>query len=356
MNKKTNKYIIYFVLGLFFVGACTGGKKTEVITCQEILNRPPFAACHASTLVELEKGKLMAAFFGGAYEGFKDVCIYTATFEKGKWGPPELVATGKVDTFPQLPCWNPVLFKSDKGVVYLFYKVGKNPREWWGMVKTSKNNGKDWSKAKKLPDGFLGPVRNKPIQLSDGTMLCPSSTESLDEKHWDVHMEIVNRELTNWERISIDTGSRFGVIQPTILQHKNGHLQILCRSRQNCIVQSWSYDNGRTWDTLSCIDVPNPNAGIDATRLDHGQFLLVYNPLLKGDDWVVGRNVLKVALSDDGTNWHDIYTLEEHPEGEYSYPAVIQTSDQKVHITYTDNRKNIKHVVLELGEHNNRTP
>ena len=39
--------------------------------------------------------------------------------------------------------------------------------------------------------------------------------------------------------------------------------------------------------------------------------------------------------------------LENGTKEEYSYPSIIQTKDGLVHITYTYDRKNIKHVVLE---------
>ena len=55
---------------------------------------------------------------------------------------------------------------------------------------------------------------------------------------------------------------------------------------------------------------------------------------------------MNVAISRDGKKWQASLVLENGP-GEYSYPAVIQTSDGLVHITYTWKRQRIKHVVFE---------
>ena len=67
-----------------------------------------------------------------------------------------------------------------------------------------------------------------------------------------------------------------------------------------------------------------------------------------GAEWVNGRNKLNLAVSTDGFNWKDIAELENKPEGEFSYPSVIETSDKKVHVVYTANRKWIRHVVMIL--------
>jgi alpha-L-fucosidase len=313
-----------------------------------ITTNPPFATCHSSSIVELSKDKLMAAWFAGSYEGAPDVGIWTSVNINGIWSSPVEVASSFINDSLKLPCWNPVLFKSNDGRLYLFYKQGKSPREWWGLVKFSDNDGFTWNEPKKLPDGFLGPIKNKPVQLKTGEIFCPSSTESFDEKHWHIHLEITDKTLSSWKKITVDTISSFGVIQPAILQHPDGKLQMLSRSRENCIVQTWSSDKGLNWSPLSCIDVPNPNAGIDAVTLSNNFFAMVYNPLLKGADWYIGRNILKVAVSTDGTHWKDVYILENENKGEYSYPAIIQTSDGLVHISYTFNRKKIRHVVLKL--------
>src|SRR5581483_3682449 len=96
------------------------------------------------------------------------------------------------------------LFETKPGTLCLFYKVGPNPREWWGMYKISKDEGRTWSSAEKLPDSFLGPIKDKPIKLASGDILYPSSTESKDKKHWAIHMEISNDELSNWRCVTIN--------------------------------------------------------------------------------------------------------------------------------------------------------
>ena len=47
----------------------------------------------------------------------------------------------------------------------------------------------------------------------------------------------------------------------------------------------------------------------------------------------------------DGRRWDAALVLENQP-GEFSYPAVIQAADGLVYVTYTWNRKRIKHTVI----------
>src|SRR6478735_2009668 len=236
---------------------------------------------------------------------------------------------------------------SKSGKTFLFYKVGPNPSKWWGMVRTSMDSGRTWAPPVRLEENILGPIKNKPIQLADGTILSPSSTEFGDEDRWNVHMELSSDDGKTWEIIPVDDRNPFKVIQPTILQYPGDSLQILCRSNQNRIVDAWSEDGGRTWGNLDTISVLNPNSGIDAVTLKDGTQLLIYNPTEKGKEWFNGRAQLSVAVSTDGKKWTPIMKLENGKTEEYSYPAVIQTSDGRVHITYTYDRKNMKHIVLE---------
>lgn len=325
----------------------------QLIRSELIVQHPPFASCHASTIAETAKGNLIAAWFAGSYEGCSDVKIWTSVYHKGKWSIPVVTASGHLNDSVSLPCWNPVLFKTQSGRLALFYKVGKSPREWKGMVMFSEDNGITWGSPSFLPGGGIGPVKNKPVQLSSGCILCPSSTESMDGKAWKAHIERTNERFDSWNIIPVDTVSTFAVIQPTLLIHSDGTLQLLCRSAENCIIQSWSGDEGKHWSALEKTGIPNPNSGIDAIILKNGLFVLVYNPLQKGEKWVEGRNILAIALSEDGTHWEDVYTLENQPSGEYSYPAVIQTWDSLIHILYTADRKNIRHCVFRITRNRN---
>ncbi|MEP7259269.1 MAG: sialidase family protein [Flavitalea sp.] len=343
----------YIIMGICFLccSAATFSQRNRsraiLVSSQNILSNPPFKQCHASSITELSNGDMMAAWFGGEDEGDKGVCIWISIFTNGKWSAPKQVADGIASDTVRYACWNPVLFTKDDGKVFLYYKVGPSPREWWGLMKYSSDNGVNWSGAESLPDGFLGPIKNKPVKLDDGSLLHPSSTESLDEKTWHIYMEKSDIDGRNWKKIPIDNDT-FGLIQPTVLLYPNHHLQLLARSRQNAIVQSWSEDNGDTWGPVSKTILRNPDSGIDGVTTSNGLQVLVYNPTVQGKEWDDGRSILRVAVSRDGKKWRNVYTLERQEKGEFSYPAIIQSRDGLLHITYTYDRVNIKHVALRL--------
>jgi predicted neuraminidase len=316
-----------------------------IVKSEFIYERAPFPSAHASTIVET-RGGLVAAWFGGTRERDPDVGIWVSRHDGSQWSPPVEVANGVQPDGKRLPCWNPVLFQPIGGPLVLFYKVGPSPDTWWGLARTSSDDGRTWSSAIKLPDGMLGPIRAKPIELAKGTMLAGSSTE---HDGWIVHMERYSGDWSaqslaaagSWQKSEpLNTKAEFGAIQPTILVHSASSLQILCRTRQKVIGESWSQDGGRTWSPIKPTTLPNPSAGIDAVRLDDGRFLLIYNPT------ETGRAKLDIAVSPDGKSWKRAVVLEDS-SGEYSYPAMIQARDGRVHVTYTWRREKIKHVVID---------
>ncbi|MBN2476442.1 MAG: exo-alpha-sialidase [Pirellulales bacterium] len=314
-----------------------------IVKTEFVYETAPFPQCHASTIVECSDG-LIAAWFGGKHEKSPDVGIWLARHDGQTWSAPVEVVTGRQDDGTRHPCWNPVLFQSQGGPVLLFYKVGPSPSRWWGMVTMSRDGGKTWSPSRRLEDGFLGPIKNKPIPLPGGEVLCGSSTE---HDGWRVHFEIVSDRGRKWQRIGpVDRQREFGAIQPTLLRYADGRIQALCRSQQGRIVEVWSDDGGRTWGKMTATLLPNPNSGIDGVTLSDGRQLLVYNHTVRGGPSPRGREMLNVALSPDGKLWNAALVLENEP-GEFSYPAVIQTADGLVHTTYTWQRQRVRHVVVD---------
>jgi predicted neuraminidase len=302
------------------------------------LESPPTPGCHASTIVETRDGKLLAAWFAGTDEGEDDVGIWVSCWEDSAWLRPVEVANGVMSPQRRYPCWNPVLFQPRHGPLVLFFKVGPTPDGWWGEMMISEDNGATWKDRRRLPPHVMGPIKNKAVQLEDGRILCPSSSEHAG---WRVHVEITS-DLENWEVVGpLNDPAKMGVIQPAILIHGGNRLQMLCRTRgKGFITESWSQDGGTSWSEMTLTSLLNPNSGIDAVTLRDGRHLLVFNNTPKG------RSPLNVAVSPDGKQWNVALALETQP-GEYSYPAVIQAADGRVHITYTYRRKSIKHVVLD---------
>lgn len=306
-----------------------------------IFEKGPTPSCHASTIVETKTG-LVAAWFGGTDEGRNDVVIIVSRHDGKAWSEPVEVANGVTEE-RRYPTWNPVLFQPKEGPLLLFFKIGPSPSLWWGMVMASEDGGKTWTKPRALPKGTLGPIKNKPVQLADGTIVCPSSTEYPGEG-WRAHLELTSDLGQTWKRVGpLNDDKQVQMIQPTILRWGD-RMQLLFRNRnrgemRGTILECWSEDGGKTWSAPKATEVPNPNSGIDAVTLKDGRGLLVYNHTPRG------RTPLNVAVSSDGRSWKQVLALETEP-GEYSYPAVIQASDGKVHVTYTWKRQRVKHAVL----------
>jgi predicted neuraminidase len=325
----------------------------------------PFASSHASTIVELKSGELLAAWFGGTAEGKPDVAIWSSRRTGDIWAAPVELAREE-----GVPCWNPVLFHTADGRLWLYYKFGPSPETWAASRKFSDDDGRTWSAPEHLPAGLLGPIRAKPLILADGTIVSGSSIEAYhawaawierstdNGKTWTKIGPMVPPRAEN-EKTSItvapaagtgstapsDSQSNYGIIQPTVVSLGKRHLRFYARSTAQIgrVVVADSFDSGITWSQPRPLDVPNPNSGIDVVVLRDGRVVLIYN------NTSTGRTPLNLAISSDGEHFQMFYTLEDQP-GEYSYPAIIQTKSGDLEITYTWQRKAIRHVHFPLAD------
>ncbi|TMV47584.1 neuraminidase (sialidase) [Paenibacillus mesophilus] len=319
----------------------------------------PFESCHASTLVVLPNGHVIAAWFGGTREGADDVAIWLSRRGEESWTAPVKIADEESE-----PHWNPVLFRDGGGKIWLFYKVGKKIRSWRTMYIVSEDDGLTWSDPLILVEGDSGgrgPVKNKPIVLEDGTWVAPASIE-LDT--WDAFADLSYDNGKTWTASGlvplqhsgeIAPGGQVppvpeaslqgkGVIQPTLWESEPGKVHMLLRSTSGSIYRSDSEDGGKTWSAAYATELPNNNSGIDLARLDNGVLALVYNPV--GENWGKRTPIVISISRDNGSTWGETLVLEDAP-GEYSYPAIVSVGED-VYVTYTWLRKRIKYWKLSV--------
>ena len=342
------RFTLFLAFGLLtsstsFLSAAPPG----LLKSEFIYETAPFPSCHASTIVESKGGGLVAAWFGGTQEKHPDVGIWVSRMEGGAWTEPTEVANGiqyrKANgTVLRHPTWNPVLFQPNNGPLMLFYKAGPDPQTWWGMLTTSTDGGKTWEQPRRLPEGIFGPIKNKPVQLANGDILCPTSNETDEQpSKWAIYFERTRDLGRTWERTELlHDGVAIQAIQPSVLFLGGDKLMALGRTRQGKVFKITSDNAGSTWGRIALTELPNPSSGTDAVTIKDGRHLLIYNHTAKG------RSPLNLAISQDGNTWQSALDLETDP-GEYSYPAIIQTSDGLVHITYTWKRQRIKHAIVD---------
>jgi predicted neuraminidase len=353
------KNLFVAALGLVLLACLPSIAESPVagITKEFIYTTAPFPSAHASTLVQLKNGDILAAWFGGAKEGANDVAIWGARRTSTGWSEPFLLVRES-----NVPCWNPVLFESHDGKLWLYYKYGRNPREWTGARLVSADQGKTWSQPEHLAAGVLGPIKDKPLVLPNGTIVSGTSVESYSA--WAVWVDRSTDNGKTWRRSGpvtvpqnlmpspapvqppLKPGSEHvtGIIQPTIVQISKKHLRLYARSTRDIgrICAADSYDEGITWTDAHPLELPNPNSGIDAVGLHDGRIVMIYN------NTTSGRSPLNLAVSRDGEHFTMFSTLESEP-GEYSYPAIIQGRDSEVYATYTWNRKRISFAKVPLS-------
>ena len=299
---------------------------------------PGASVYHCSTIAEAANGDLLCLWYGGSYESADDQTLFLARRLSGErnWQTPQALIKG-----PNPLPGNGVIFIDGHKRVWIVWCRMEDTRplgrgQGWDncrlMARLSNDHGRTWSEDTEfLEDKLRAVPRNPPVHLATGDLVLPLEA-------------IVDGVEGSVFLIGSDGGKRWrqggftpGGSQPAVIQRNDKSLFALMRQAPR-LTQIESHDGGNSWSDAVPSALRNPDAGITMTRLARGHLVVVFN------DSELHRTPLSIARSlDEGRTWETPLHLESNP-GEYSYPCVTQTSDGKIHVTYTYRRYAIKHV------------
>ncbi len=326
----------------------------------ELFPRKTFGMCHAGSFNIREDGSFSAAFFAGTYEGANDTAIYLvngALKGQAELHEPVCVAKGSKAH------WNPVLFTLKDGRECLFYKVGDVIAQWSTYIMFSFDKCQSFTASRELvkgDKGGRGPVRNKPVYLKSGRILCPGSLEQdywrsfvdiSDDELETLHMgrEVAARGFSSENPINLNTEvseqsfSGTGVIQPSLWEDDSG-VHMLMRSSFGKVLRADSSDEGESFCKPYAVNLPNNNSGLDAVFVK-GVLYVCCNPV--SGNWAL-RTPLTILSSKDGINFKEELVLESG-EGEFSYPCIKAAGDT-LYVSYTFKRETIKFLRISITQ------
>lgn len=355
---------------------------------------------HASNIMPLENGDFLCVWFAGSQEGVADISIYISRLNKGEseWTEPVKISDDSTRSEQ-----NPILFPAPDGRLWLLYTAQKSGNQDTAIVRyrISADNGYTWGEIQTLFDTPGTFIRQPIVVLNNGEWIIPIFyCRVTPGRKW------VGDDDTSAVKISADCGRTWteyqvpnstGCVHMNIDKLEDGTLLALYRSRwADNVYMSRSTDNGRTWTEPVPTELPNNNSSIQFTKLNNGHLAIVFNnisaasskerrlslydeiededdseitteaeklaveeidPNKKTAFWGTPRAPMTIAISEDnGKTWPykrdievgDGYCMtnnsKEKLNREYSYPSIKQTSDGKIHITFTYFRQTIKYV------------
>ncbi len=334
------------LVALWFTGigflASAAGLGNAAILHRDTVPTATKAKWRGTPALVVSRETVLLAWCEGSGPRASDTAIWMARWEDGQWKLMGQVATGyNPKTDVRLPCFDPVLFEDFDGTLWLFYQVGRNPLEQRGCVRMSLDGGKTWTRYRMLPRKIYGPTHNRPLQLGDGTILCPVDSR---EAGWRVHLEWTKHPIREmWIRGgAINSAFVLPCTGPALIEHDDGRFQIFAGTRTGRMATAWSKQNSfRRWESPERILLPNPGTPVAAIRLLDGRILLAYNHSADAP------TVLNLALSPDGQSWRAACEVDRVVQGRLEEPDVVQTPDLKIHLVYGRNGRSIEHVILD---------
>ena len=384
MQKQKLRFQIIAVFAFLVLAFNTYALNLSIESQQDIFK--PYSANdgtklpHASTIAQTTAGVIVAAWWAGAGERQGGTDIWMSRYINGKWTTPYRVFDGE-EVGNNYTCENVMLFQPKNGPLMLFTLVGpaayKKPGDnttyycnLRSYLKKSYDDGQTWStpvalgKAPSLVGGnLIGPTKNSPVQLADGTILIPSSNEYglLESREWHrftFHFEKSTDGGNTWSLgyvCPIPANTEMLPIQPGFLRLGGGNLRVLGRNQgnvRNGTPTSTSSNNGQTWSGITLMTLlKHHKTAICPLTLSDGTHICIVNRYPNNTE----RGTLDLMTSTNGTDWSFGININPESDGyEGHYPQAVQTSDGKLHVVYTYNIKNegttgrIRHAIIKL--------
>ena len=330
-----------------------------------ILPAPGAGIVHASNLLLTADKTLLAACFGGPFEGSQQTRIYLQRRACGaeRWSEPYVLQ----DALP-LPHWNPVLYQRLDGSILLTYRVGENIHSWESFYALSADDGLSWSfKGLLVPEDPVNRASSRChfLRSRAGLLLAPSSSEKEINR---VFIDYSRDDGLTWTRtaplgislaaetaidrdhrriqVSEQSYANRGVIQPTLWEDRQGVVHMYTRSSESAIYHAQSFDGGVTWTALRATSLPNNNSGIDLLNPGSDELILACNPV--ASNWGPRTPLALLFSPDNGAHWERALNVET-ADGEYAYPSLIAgEATDEILLSYTHNRRHIALLTLRF--------
>ncbi|NQZ12778.1 MAG: exo-alpha-sialidase [Algicola sp.] len=304
------------------------------------LSQAQLTTAHAPTLCKLPDRHILLVFFGREPQQNKSA-LWQCTFDNNQWQ--SLKGVGNT-TNDQHNYHNPVLYQcSEPGnnQTWLFSKIGGGPSNWRGVMQCCNDNSATFTDPLPLPKQAIGPTRNPPMLLDDGSLLIPSSSE----KNFSgvVVLESIGKDdqynVEPLGQLKNKPSGIISIIQPAIARISVTHLRLWCRSNTGFLFASDSFDGGQTFDSLYQTEIVNPNSAI-AVFNDANQYYLACNPSKTSRKalWVIkySNNEPPKVIAKFSDNNHAL-----------AYPALQRLDQQTLLLVFSVNQQYLDSRLIE---------
>jgi hypothetical protein len=292
---------------------------------------------HASSICE-HNGEIYTAWYAYKEKEHEGGQIVVSKYNKttGDWPKGQFI----LKSTQGASTGNPVIF-SYQGSLHIFFVILKS--FYWDSAEIyhvqRDEATKEWGSINKVntPEAMM--IRHRPLVIN-GKGIVPA----YDEKSMSTVLYEFTNEPANWSKYSEFEGQ---YIQGDLIAFNDMEWQMYlrCAGENNKVMKALSTNKGLNWDFARETNLHCPLSGIAAIKLDSGNIIVCNNNTEKHQRWPLS---LSISIS-KGAFFEPTWDVDTS-EIELSYPSLLQSSDGKIHLTYTYNRKMIKHIELTEEE------